>query len=174
MLGAIAARRRAASASPWTSLAFTETNLGLGEYQFTKATSPIFEGFANLAAPGDFRCRIRPQQNNVAVAVGLDDVLGAVVDTGSLAEHCNLRSDGGFSGSTGYTANSAVTYAYAANEYFWFERIGIVSKIYRGGDGTFGTAALFYTWATDTSDTNALKVLIRNQGASVKVLYVPL
>ena len=174
MLGAIAARRRAASASPWASLAFTEANLGLGEYQFTKATSTIWEGFANLTAPGDFRVRIRPLQNNVAVAVGLDDVLGAVVDTGNLAEHCNLRSDGGFSGSTGYTANSTVTYSYAANETFWFERIGTVGKIYRGGDGTFGTAALFYTWSTDTSDTKALKVLIRNQGASVKVLYSPI
>lgn len=171
MLGVIAARRRAASASPWATLAFTETDLGAGEYQFTKATSTIWEGFANLSAPGDFRVRIRPQQNNVAVAVGLDDVSGAAVDTGSLAEHCSLRSDGGFSGSTGYTPNSTVTYAYAANEYFWFERIGAVSKIYRGGDGTFGAAALFYTWSTDTSDTDVVKVLIRNQGASVKVRY---
>ena len=70
--------------------------------------------------------------------------------------------------------NSTVTYSYAANEYFWFERIGTVSKIYRGGDGTFATASPFYTWSTDTSGTDVVKVLIRNQGASVRVLYSPL
>lgn len=174
MLGAIAARRRAASASPWASLAFTEANLGAGEYQFTKATGTTWEGFANLTATGDFRVRIQPQQNNVAVAVGLDEVMGAVVDTGSLAEHCNLRSDTGYSGSTGYVPDSAVTYGYAANDIFWFERIGTVSKIYKGGDGTIGTAALFYTWATDTSDSNVLKVLLRDQGGAVRVRYEPL
>lgn len=171
MLGAIAARRRSAAASPWTSLAFTEADLGLGEYQFVKATSTIWEGFANLTAAGDFRIRIQPQQNNVAVAVGLDDALGAVADTGSLGEHCNLRSDTGFSGSTGYVPDSAVTYAYSSNEYFWFERIGTVSKIYRGGDGTFVTASLFHIWGTDTSDSAVVKVLMRDQGASVKVRY---
>jgi len=174
MLGAIAARRRSASASPWASVAFTEADLGAGEHQFTKATSATWEGFANLSALGDFRVRIQPQQNDVAIAVGLDDVTGAVVDTGSLAEHCNLRSDTGYSGSTGYVPDSDVTYAYAANDFFWFERIGTVSKIYKGRDGTIGTAALFYTWVTDTSDTDVVKVLIRDQGASVKVRYEPL
>lgn len=172
MLGAIAARRRsAAAATPWVSLAFTEADLGAGEYQFTKATGTVWEGFANLSAAGDFRIRIQPQQNNVAVAVGLDEVTGAVVDTGSLAEHCSLRSDTGFSGSTGYAPDSAVVYAYAANDYFWLERVGTASKIYKGGDGTFGTASLFYAWSTDTSDTDVLKILIRDQGGSVKVIY---
>lgn len=174
MLGAIAARRRSASKSPWTSLWFTETDLGFGEYQFTKATEAIWEGFANLVPPGDFRVRIQPQQRNVAVAVGLDDVSGAVVDNGSMAEHLILRSDGGFSASTGYAPDSEVTYPYSVNEVFWFERIGSVAKLYRGGDGTFETAGPFYTWSTDTSDTNVLKVLIRDRGASVRVLYSPL
>ena len=175
MLGAIAARRRAAAtASPWVSLAFTESDLGAGEIQFTKATGTTWEGFANLTAPGDFRVRIQPQQNNVAVAVGLDEVTGAVVDTGSLAEHCNLRSDTGYSGSTGYAPDSAVVYAYAANDYFWFERIGTVSKIHKGGNGTFETASLFYAWSTVMSDTDVVKVLIRDQGGSVKVRYEPL
>lgn len=175
ILGAIAARRReAASASPWFSLAFTETDLGAGEYQFTKATSTVWEGFANLTAPGDFRVRIQPQQNNVAIAVGLDEVAGAVVDTGSLAEHCNLRSDTGYSSSTGYSPDSGVVYAYAANDYFWLERVGTVSKICKGGDGTFETASLFYAWITDTSDTDIVKILIRDQGGTVKVRYEPL
>ena len=156
------------------SLYFTETDLGGGEYRFTKASDGVWEGFANLSVAGNFRVRIQPQQNNVAVAVGMDDVTGAVIDTGSLAEHCNLRSDTGFCGSTGYVPDSAVEYPYAAGDFFWFERIGTVSRLYRGGDGTFPTATMFHQWSTDTSDTGVLKALIRDRGASVKLLYVPL
>lgn len=49
--------------------------------------------------------------------------------------------------------------------------LGKVRTIYQGGDGTIGTAALFFTWSTDTSDTDVVKVLIRDQGGSVKARY---
>ena len=59
-------------------------------------------------------------------------------------------------------------------EFFWFERIASVARILVGGDGTFATAAPYYTFASDASDTDRPKIAISLQNASVRVVYFPL
>lgn len=160
--------------NPWTMQNITATHLGGGEWRLVSNGAGVYDAQAQILRDGDFRLRIKPRQSNIAVSVGLDGVTGAVVDNGSLDEQLALRSDMGYSGSTGYVVNSGggvATYSYAALPFFWFERIGTVSTIYLGGDGSFGTAASFYAWATDTSDTDYLKVIIRDITGGVDLLY---
>jgi hypothetical protein len=175
MMGAVAANRRRISA-PWTGANVSITHLGGQEYQIAKTNG----GNWNTAAwfpdlrDGDMRFRIQPQQTNAYIALGLTTGPGVTLDTGPLAEQIVLRGDGAYTASTSYTADAGPTYSYAANQFFWFERVGSLARIYVGGDGTFATAMPYHTFTTDASDTDRPKIAINLQNASVKVIYYPL
>ena len=175
MIGAVAANRRRISA-PWTGSNVSITFLGGQEYQIAKTNS----GNWNAAAwfpdlrDGDMRFRIQPQQANAYLALGLTTATGVTLDTGPLAEHVYVRGDGGYTASTGYTSNAGPTYPYQAGHFFWFERIGSVAKMYVGGTGSFETAAPYHTFVSDAGDTDRPKIVIRDQNASVRVIYYPL
>ena len=175
MIGVLAANRRRMSA-PWTGSNVSIAHLGGQEYQIAKTNGGNWNAAAWFPEPrnGDMRFRVQPQQTNAYIALGLTTATGVTLDTGPLAEQIVLRGDGGYTASTSYTANAGPTYAYTANQFFWFERIGSVARTYVGGDGTFATATLYHTFASDASDTDRPKIAINLQNASVRVIYFPL
>ena len=175
MIGVKAANRRRISA-PWTGANVSIALVGGQEYQITKTSSGNWSAaawFPDLR-DGDMRFRIQPQQANAYLALGLTVATGVTLDTGPLSEHVYVRGDGGYTASTGYTSNAGPTYPYPAGNFFWFERVGSVAKVYVGGTGTFETASPYHTFASDAGDTDRPKIVIRDQNASVRVIYYPL
>jgi hypothetical protein len=152
----------------------TVVPVGGGEYLVTKTNADAWDAGAYFAPiTGDFRCRFQPLQSNHALALQLDtDTAFAAPVFGDIAgEQIYYRADTTFGCMTNTVEHNADVYA--ANDYFWLERIGTVAKTYRGGTGTFASSTLFQTYPGDASDTTRLKLSMSNQNSQAKLrLYL--